>query len=206
MFLISLISRIMFGIAFTCEVIQAFQHFLFPCKVQRKRIKGVIQVYLRDQDLRGCCCHGHSETQRYRIHVTFLLLQPVTLSQLGFGTLSPQSVDLIAHLSQMLLAVCRKRAWSVSLRVWSAWVMRDDDLSMICLQLAICWASFRSRIAWKETMDYWIHWCRGRYSRPAVSSLQTYFSGYCGFRNWRTTKAPGSIELTVLSLTVTIKR
>lgn len=29
----------------TCEVIQAFQHFLFPCEVQSKSIEGVIQVY-----------------------------------------------------------------------------------------------------------------------------------------------------------------
>lgn len=50
----------------------------------------------------------------------------------------------------MLLAVCRKRAWSVSFSVWSACVMRAEDLSMHCLQLEICWASFRSLWAWKH--------------------------------------------------------
>lgn len=52
------------------------------------------------------------------------------------------------HLSQMLLAVWRKRVWSASLSAWSACVMREEDLSMHCLQPAICWASFLSRTAW----------------------------------------------------------
>lgn len=52
------------------------------------------------------------------------------------------------HLSQMLLAVWRKRVWSASLSACSAWAMREEDLSMHCLQPAICWASFRSRTAW----------------------------------------------------------
>lgn len=52
-------------------------------------------------------------------------------------------------LSLMLLAVCRKRAWSVSFSVWSAWTMSAEDLSMHCLQLEICWASLRSLCAWR---------------------------------------------------------
>lgn len=59
-------------------------------------------------------------------------------------------LSLVSHLSQILLAVWRKRAWSVSLRVWSAWVMSEEDLSMHCLQPAICWASFLSLTDWAE--------------------------------------------------------
>lgn len=55
------------------------------------------------------------------------------------------------HLSQMLFAVWRKRVWSVSLRAWSAWVMREEDLSTHCLQPAICWASFLRRTDWAKT-------------------------------------------------------
>ena len=55
-----------------------------------------------------------------------------------------------AHLSEMLLADCRKRAWSVSFSVWSACVMRAEDRSMHCLQLEICWASFRMRTTWAQ--------------------------------------------------------
>lgn len=65
--------------------------------------------------------------------------------------------SLCLHLSQMLLAVCRKRAWSLSLRVWSAWVMREEDLSMHCLQPAICCASFLSLIAWAKKGDIQIY-------------------------------------------------
>lgn len=77
------------------------------------------------------------------------------------------------HLSAMLLAVCRKRAWSVSFRVWSAWVMRDDDLSKNCLQLAICWASFLKRTTCRQTQ---VHKHNSRQQTPQKSRLQTKFT------------------------------
>lgn len=56
----------------------------------------------------------------------------------------------ISHLSATFLAVWRKRAWSFSFRLCSACVIRALERSRHCLQLAICWASLRSFITYKD--------------------------------------------------------
>lgn len=141
----------------TCEIIQTLQHLLLSGEIQSECIKRVVQVYFWDQDLWGCCCHGDSTITLQRkiglkahshYDVNEIVESVVNIYDYDIQTIAQH---VLAHLSAMLLAVCRKRAWSVSFRAWSAWVMRDDDLSKNCLQLAICWASFLKRTTCKQT-------------------------------------------------------
>lgn len=44
---------------FTGEIVQILQDLLLPGEVEGKCVKGVRQVYLWDQDLGWCCCHGN---------------------------------------------------------------------------------------------------------------------------------------------------
>ena len=89
----------------------------------------------------------------------------------------------LSDLSLMLLAVCRKRAWSVSFSVWSACVMRAEDLSMHCLQLEICCASFRSLCAWRERQTQGEAWDWEKSPHPGWHVVDR--QGWERNRRWR---------------------